>query len=112
MNILLLEAGGSHIECMYSLIHILFKNNERVFVACNKKLVPLLKEPAKIAGLLELPDDINKKQHFFLSLKIRKYIRQQKIEAVVINTTEIRFIRNLLFLLPKLNYTGIIHNTK
>lgn len=112
MNILLIEAGGSHIECMYSLIHILSRNNERVFVACNKKLVSLLKEPSKLAGLLELPDDISKKQHFLLSLKIRKYIRQQKIEAVVINTTEIRFIRNLLFLLPKLNYTGIIHNTK
>lgn len=112
MNILLLEAGGSHIECMYSLIHILFKNKERVFVACNKKLVSLLKEPAKLAGLLELPDDINKKQHFLLSLKIRKYIKQQKIEAVVINTTEIRFIRDLLFLLPKLNYTGIIHGAK
>ena len=112
MNILLLEAGGSHIECMYSLIHILFNNDERVFVACNKKLVSLLKEPAKLSGLLELPDDIHKNQHFLLSLKIRKYIRQQKIEAVIINTTEIRFVRNLLFLLPKLNYTGIVHNTK
>lgn len=112
MNILLLEAGGSHIECMYSLIHILYKNNERVFVACNKKLVSSLKEPSKLAGLLELPDDITKKQHFLLSLKIRKYIRQQKIEAIVINTTEISFIRDLLFLLPKLNYTGIIHSAK
>ncbi len=112
MNILLLEAGGSHIECMYSLIHILHKNNEHVFVACNKKLVHLLKEPSKLAGVLELPDDISKKQHFLLSLKIRKYIRQQKIDAMIINTTELLFIKNLLFLLPKLNYTGIIHSAK
>lgn len=112
MNILLLEAGGSHIECMYSLVHILHQKNCRVFVACNKKLVPFLIETAKIDGILELPDNIVNRQHLLQALRIRRYIQRQHIDHLVINTTEFSFIRDMLFVLPRLNYTGIVHNAK
>lgn len=112
MNILLLEAGGSHIECIYSLVHILHKKDCRVFIACNKKLVPLLIETSKIEGILELPDTILKRQHLLQSLRIRKFIQRQRITHTVINTTEISFVRDMLFVLPHLNYAGIVHNAK
>ena len=112
MNVLIIEVGGSHIECVHSMVHYLHMKNNSVFVACNKKLVASVAEREKIVALLELPDRPTNKQHLQIAYQLRKFILKHKIHAVVFNTTEITIVRNLLLLLPWLNYTGIVHNAK
>jgi hypothetical protein len=112
MNVLIIEAGGSHFECVHSMVHYLHMKNDRVFLACNKKLLASVTEPEKISALLELPDDPTNKQHLRIAFILRRFIHKHSIEAVIFNTTEITIVRNLLTLLPRLNYTGIVHNAK
>lgn len=112
MKVLIIEVGGSHIECVHSMVHYLHMKNCSVFLACNKKLTGAVTEREKITALLELPDDPTNKQHIGIAFALRRFIRKHRIEAVVFNTTEITIVRNLLLLLPRLNYTGIVHNAK
>jgi hypothetical protein len=112
MTVLIIEVGGSHIECVYSMVHYLHINHSSVFLACNKKLKTSVKEVEKITAILELPDDPTNIQHLGIAIQLRKFIRKNKIESVVFNTTEITIVRNLILLLPKLNYTGVVHNAK
>lgn len=112
MNVLIIEVGGSHIECVHSMVHYLHMKNNSVFVSCNEKLVASVAEREKIVALLELPDRPTNKQHLRIAYQLRKFIIKNKIQAVVFNTTEITIVRNLLLLLPRLNYTGIVHNAK
>jgi len=109
-NVLILEIGGSHIECVHTMLHLLHLKQHKVFLACNEKLAASVIEKDKLAGLLLLPDDISKKQQFAVFFQLRKYIRQNNIGTMVINTIELTLIRDMLFFLPKLNYVGIIHN--
>lgn len=113
MKVLVLEMGGSHIECVYSMVHFLYLKNCPVHVACNKRLLPYLTEPEKLAGLMELPDEFSKTAQITSFLQIRKYIQRHGIDTVIINTTEITIIRNLSFFLPKrINGIGIVHNAR
>lgn len=112
MNVLIIEVGGSHIECVHSMVQYLHLKNNSVFLACNKKLISSVAEREKIVALLELPDRPTNRQHLRIAYRLRKFILKNKIQAVVFNTTEITIVRNLLLLLPWLNYTGIVHNAK
>lgn len=112
MNVLIIEVGGSHIECVYSMVQYLHLKNCRVFLACNKKLIPSVIETEKITEILEIPDNPANKQHLTIALTLRKFIHKNHIKSVVFNTTEITIVRNLLILLPRLNYTGVVHNAK
>ncbi len=113
MKILILELGGSHIECAYSFAHFLQMHNHEVFLCCNKKLIPLYPEVELLAGSMAVADDLTGLQQFFSYASIRKYIRKNKITHLVINTTEIKTIRNFSFFIPrKMNCTALVHNAK
>lgn len=104
--------GGSHIECVHTMLHFMHLKQCNVHVACNQKLVSSLIEKEKIKNILSLPDEISKKAQFKIFFQLRKYIKQNKIDTVIINTVELTIIRDLLFFLPSLNFVGIIHNAK
>lgn len=109
-NVLILEIGGSHIECVHTMTHFMHLKNCHVHVACNEKLIDSLIEKDKLSGILPLPDNIQSSNQINLFLRLRSYIKAKKIETVIINTVELTLVRNMLFFLPRLNYTGIIHN--
>lgn len=109
-NVLILEIGGSHIECVHTMIHLLHYKQSNVYLACNEKLSNSVVEKDKLTDLLILPNDITKKQQFGVFFRLRKYIKSNAIGTVVINTTEITIVRDMLLFLPRLNYVGIVHN--
>ncbi len=113
MNVLLLEIGGSHIECMYSYLHLLKKKNHQVHLACNQKLVALFPEKDQLDGLLILKDKFSFSEQIKAFLLIRNYIQKNKITHLIINTCELKIIRNLFLFIPKkINCTGLVHNAK
>ena len=112
MNILLIEMGGSHIECVHSMVHFLYLNKCTIHLACNKKLISSVIEKNKLSSLLELANEFSAMEQIKTFLTIRKYIRKNRIDIIVINTTEITVIRNLAFFLPAINCVGIVHNAK
>jgi len=111
-DILIIELGGSHMENIYSIIELMNIKKCAVHFIGNKKLVPLLPEPEKLAGIAGVADEFSFNEQIRTFFFIRKYIKKHKIQFVFIGTSEITIIRNLLFFLPKLNYTGIVHNAK
>jgi hypothetical protein len=112
MNILLIEMGGSHIECVHSMVHFLYLSKCSIHLACNKKLVPSVIEKNKLSFLLELENEFSPMEQLKTFFTIRKYIRKNKIDTIIINTAEITVIRNLSFFLPAINCVGIVHNAK
>jgi len=113
MNVLLLEIGGSHIECMYSYLHLLKKKNHQVHLACNQKLVALFPEQDQLDGLLMLNNKFSFSEQIKAFFQIRNYIQKNNITHLVINTCELKIIRNLFLFIPKkVNCTGLVHNAK
>ena len=113
MNVLLLEMGGSHIECVYSYLHLLKVKNHQVHLACNQKLVALFPEQDQLDGLLMLKDKFSFSEQIKAFLQIRNYIQKNNITHLIINTCELKIIRNLFLFLPKkINCTGLVHNAK
>lgn len=113
MNVLILEMGGSHIECIYTFVHFLKLQDHSVHLACNQKLLPLFPEQESLSGILPLNDHFTMTTSVKAFLSVRKYIRKHRIDALIINTTELKIIRNLSFFIPaKLNCTGLVHNAK
>lgn len=112
MNVLLAELGGSHIEVMYTLVHILYMKGHNVFLICNESLADLIKEKEKISGIYFLPDNIKgSAMQLQVLKKINGVIRDHQIDTIVFGTTEIKPVRNLLPFLPCINITGIVHNS-
>ncbi len=111
-DVLIIELGGSHMENIYSVIELMNIKKCPVHFIGNKKLVPLLPEPEKMAGITGLANEFSFFEQIKAFLFIRKYIKKHRVQAVIIGTTEITIIRNLSFFLPQLNYTGIVHNAK
>jgi len=113
MNTLIIELGGSHIECIYTFVHALKMKNSKVHLCCNLNLLPLFPEKNKVDGILEMPEKFSLATQITCFLSIRNYIKKHEITHVVINTCELKIIRNLFYFLPaKLNYTGQVHNSK
>ncbi|MEO6489940.1 MAG: hypothetical protein ABIO04_08390 [Ferruginibacter sp.] len=113
MNVLILEMGGSHIECIYTFVHLLKLQEHDVHLACNKKLVPLFPEKERLSGLLTLSDKFTSISQLTAITSVCNYMRKKKIDTLVINTTEITIVRNLSFFIPnKINCTAIAHNAK
>jgi hypothetical protein len=72
-----------------------------------------VKEKEKITDILPVKNKLNLFEQIFSFFKIRKYIHSNNIDTIIINTTEIKIIRNLFSFLPKhLNYVGLVHNAK
>ena len=113
MNVLLLEIGGSHIECMYSYLHLLKVKNHQVHLACNQKLVALFPEQDQLDGLLMLNNQFSFSEQIKAFFQIRSYIQKNNITHLIINTCELKIIRNLFLFIPKkINCTGLVHNAK
>jgi hypothetical protein len=109
-NVLVVEIGGSHIECVHSMVHLLHLKHNRVFLSCNEKLIDSAIEKNKLSDILPLPNKISGIQKFRVFLNVRRYIKRHAIGTVVFNTTEIALVRDLLLFLPKMNYVGVVHN--
>jgi hypothetical protein len=113
MNVLLLEMGGSHIECMYSYLHLLKIKNHQVHLACNEKLVALFPEQDQLDGLLILNNQFSFSEQIKAFFQIRGYIQKNNITHLIINTCELKIIRNLFLFIPKkINCTGLVHNAR
>lgn len=112
MNILILELGGSHSEIMYPLTLLLNQRKTEIHIACNDKLVDLLSERIVIKNILRLPDQFTFKIQLKTFWKIRKYIKDNNIQLLIIGTTEINLIRNFSLFMPFINTIGIVHNVK
>jgi hypothetical protein len=113
MNVLILEIGGSHIECTYSFLHILKSKGHNVSLCCNEDLIQSFPERKLLTGELLVPNIIKPHKQLAVLWRIRQYIIRNNISHLVVNTSEIKLIRNLIFFLPSnLNCTGLVHNAK
>ncbi len=112
MNVLIIELGGSHAECIYSTVHFLKHNHCEVHVACNESLVRFLPESLQLSGILDLPNHLNFFRQIQSFIQIRKYISDHRIDTIIINTTEIKVVRNLSLVLPRKNTIGLVHNAQ
>jgi hypothetical protein len=82
-------------------------------LACNQKLVALFPEQDQLDGLLMLKDKFSFSEQIKAFLLIRSYIQKNKITHLIINTCELKIIRNLFIFIPKnINCTGLVHNAK
>jgi hypothetical protein len=113
MNVLIIELGGSHIECIYTFVHLLKLEDHTVHLCCNKKLLPLFPEKEQLAGVLPVADTFTSFSQLRTITAIVNYIRRKKIDTLILNTVEITIVRNLSFFIPsKVNCTAIAHNAK
>lgn len=112
MNVLIIEIGGSHVENMYTLILLLKRKGCNLHIICNAKLVSLLNDTSIVSRITAVPDALTPARQVRSFLLIRRYIRKEKIDAVIIGTTEITVVKNLTFFLPAMNITGIVHNAR
>lgn len=113
-NVALIELGGSHTECMHLQIYALKKHAYNVFLICNESLFNDFPDKNLFSGYQLHSFNSSIKSQISTVLKVRKFLKQNDINTVVFNTSEITIVRNLLiFSLPKVkNYIGIVHNGK
>jgi hypothetical protein len=110
-NIALVELGGSHAECMHLQIKALKDAGYNVFLICNSSLFDNFPDKTVFTAW-----QLHQTGHSIASQiknirKVKKFLKKNKIDTVVFNTTEINIIRNLLiFPLFSKNYVGIVHN--
>ena len=114
-NVALFELGGSHTECMHTQIKALKNNGNDIYLICNDSLVNEFPDTTVFTEIQT--HNINKslKSQITAIKKIRKFLKNNDINTIIINTLEISIVRNLLaFLpLPKVkNYVGLLHNGK
>lgn len=111
MRVLIIELGGSHMESVYSIVHLLHLKKQSTFLLCNKGLADLIKEKEKIDGIHLVPDTPDSlKTQISVFRQIRSLIKDKKIDTVIFGTSEIKIVRNLLPFLPSVNCIGIVHN--
>jgi hypothetical protein len=110
-NIALVELGGSHTECMHLQIKALKEAGYNVFLICNSFLFDEFPDKTVFTAC-----QLHQINHAVTSQiknmwKVKTFLKKNKIDTVVFNTTEINIIRNLLVLpLFSKNYIGIVHN--
>ena len=111
MRVAIIEIGGSHMENVYTLVHLLQKRECEIILVINEKLVSLVYDKQAIKSIVTVPDDITK---FSVQLKeykrLRLLLKKEKVETVIIGTTEIKPVRTLVFFLPVKNIIGIVHD--
>lgn len=110
MKIAIIELGGSHLEVVYSFSHLLKMKGCEIHFICNERIEKQLSDKSVADAIVSVPDKFGTFGQFKTLRFIKKYLKQHNIQTVVINTTEIRIIRNLLFFIRKLNTTGVVHN--
>lgn len=98
-------------ENIYSLVHLLTMKQYKVFLVCNENLNELIKEREKIEQVFLVPTELKpiRVQKEVLRLT-RKIIGDKKIDTIIFGTTEIKPVRNILPLLPRINMLGIVHD--
>ncbi len=111
MRVAIIEIGGSHMENVYTLVHLLHKRGCEIILVINEKLVSLVYDKQAIKSIVTVPDDILK---FSVQLKefkrLRSLLKKEQVETVIIGTTEIKPVRTLVFFLPVKNIIGIVHD--
>jgi hypothetical protein len=111
MNVLIIEMGGSHAECIYSFVQALRLKSCKVHLLCNDKLLQGFPGKDQLEGIIALPD-LSFMDQVKMFWQIRRYIRRNRIRTVIFNTTEVTLVRNLCFFLPRINLIGVVHNAR
>lgn len=113
MNVLIVELGGSHMENVYTIVHLLYLKNQTIYLACNEKLSGLIKEKDKIEEIFLVPDDLTAfKTQIATFKKIRRIVRDRKVDLIIFGTSEIKPVRNLLPFLNGVKCIGIVHDSQ
>ena len=113
MKVAIVEVGGSHVETIYTIIHLLQLKGCEVSLVINQKLLPLIYDRSGIKNIKTVPDDLSKLSVQLREFgKLRSFLKKEEIETVFIGTTEIKPVRTLVFFLPVKNIIGIVHHTR
>src|SRR5688572_29935612 len=111
MKVAIIEIGGSHIETIYTVVHLLHKSGCEITLIINEKLLPLVYDKQSLKLIDTVPDDLSKlTTQFKVFNKVRRVLKKEQIETVIIGTTEIKPVRTLVFFLPVKNIIGIVHD--
>jgi len=113
MNILIIELGKSHIECTYTFVYLLSLQKKDIHLICNSELYPDFPMKNKLKGYALMPNSFTLLSTISTIIRIRQYIKKNKIEYIIFNTTEIKIIRNIFIFLPnQINFFGLVHNAR
>ncbi len=111
-NVLIIEVGGSHMENVYTLVHLLCLKKARVSLLVNHKLRELIREKEKFYQIYDVPDTIQGVEKIKLCWKIRNIIKKEKIDILIFGTVESKPVRNIMPFLPGITIAGIIHDAQ
>lgn len=113
MKVAIIELGGSHVETIYTLVHLLQLKGCEITLVINQKLLHLIYDRSGTKNIKTVPDDLSKLSVQLREFgKLRSFLKKEKIETVIIGTTEIKPVRTLVFFLPVKNIIGIVHHTR
>ncbi|MBU1100814.1 MAG: hypothetical protein KKA84_10460 [Bacteroidetes bacterium] len=110
-NVALIELSESHGECLYSQALFLENSVKEIHLICHEKLAD--QTSFKVNNYHR---NLISYQNKFLSrfqthLGIRKYLKSNKIDTIIFNTTTGRIIQELLLFIPKnIKCYGSIHD--
>ncbi len=109
-RVLLVEAGGSHDECLYTQIHALREAGVEYKLAVDDKVAARLDGFQNECVIVRRNGDDNKA----IVREIRKLIRDYQPDTVIFNTAQGRFVRDLALqhLFHKVRFVGLIHTTR
>lgn len=111
MSVLIVELGGSHMENVYTIVHLFYLKKQPVYFIANEGLNNLIKEKEKISGIYLVPDKLNTaNEQLNVLRKIKSVVKEKNINTIIFGTTEIKPVRNILLLLPNVNLVGILHD--
>lgn len=114
-NVVLVEIGGSHDECLLTQIIALKKSGHSVSVVCNQEIKDRNNHFSEyldeFVGLQLTKSGVKNMRALW---KIFRFIRKKKADVVVYNTAEGSLMRNgaLLGLFSSAKFIGIIHSIK
>ncbi|MDH4262310.1 MAG: hypothetical protein OEV78_04615 [Spirochaetia bacterium] len=107
-DVALIELGENHQECLYAQLLFLKKAGYNVHLIVSKQLIHLINY-SPIWNQLYL-HDVNGSSSILELYKISRYFKKNKIKKIIFNTAENAVVRNLLFLTPKIQCYGILHD--
>ena len=113
-NVALLELGGSHTECMHLQIKALKDYGYSIFLICNCKLFDDFPNKTDFKAYQLFDDKKSVIDKIKQISSIKKFLNQNDINTLVINTLEVTAVRDLLVFPPSTikNYVALLHNAK
>lgn len=112
-NVALIEICGSHDECLYSQYRFLIEAGLDVHLIISENLNSRIEHYDDNLNVLSLEFNNKLSNDIAKLYKIRKYLINNKIDRVIINTASNEIISKLLYFIPrKIRIFGVIHSLK